>query len=137
MKARGAARPDNDSGWLSGIQARDRDVLEKVYRTYSGQIFHFLSVVAPGQPAEEACLDVFEQLWQGAAESPPSYALADWLFCLAYRVLRKRGSADERYSSGQPRIVLRISPSVSGQTPRLQLRQSMQALALEQRVILG
>jgi RNA polymerase sigma factor (sigma-70 family) len=137
MKARGAVRPDNDSGWLRGIQVRDRDALEKVYRNYSGQIFHFLSVVAPGESAEEACLEVFAQLWHGAAENPPGDALADWLFCLAYRVLRKRRSADERCSSGQPLIACRVSTSESGQTPRVQLRNAMQALALEQRVILG
>jgi DNA-directed RNA polymerase specialized sigma24 family protein len=137
MKARGAARPDNDSGWLCGIQVRDRDALEKVYRNYSGRIFHFLSIVAPGQAAEEACLDVFAELWHGAAESPPGYALADWLFCLAYRVLRKRASVAEGCSCGQPLINCRVSPSDSGQTPRVQLRNAMQALALDQRVVVG
>lgn len=123
MRAQCVAGPDKDSGWLCGIQARDRDALEQVYRNYSGRILHFLSLVAPGQSAEEACLDVFEELWRSAAESPPRYALSDWLFCLAYRVLRKRASAAERCSSGQLLAVYRI--------------KAMEALTLEQRVVVG
>ena len=92
--------PDNDSCWLVGIRARNRDALEHVFCTYSGQIARFLSLVEPRRSPEEACLDVFEDLWHSAAANPPRGALADWLFRRAYRALRERASSIEQRSSG-------------------------------------
>jgi len=85
-----------DSFWLAGLQARDRDALEQVFHAYSGQVCHFLSLLEPRQSPEEACLDVFEDLWHSAATNPPRGALADWLLCRAYRLVLKRASATER-----------------------------------------
>jgi DNA-directed RNA polymerase specialized sigma24 family protein len=110
--------PDNDSGWLAGIRAGNRDALEHVFRTYSGQVVHFLALVEPGQSPEAACLDVFEDLWHSAAEDPPRGALADWLFCRAYRAMRERASPPEQRSFVQ-RIAL------------------VEALTFEQRVIVA
>jgi DNA-directed RNA polymerase specialized sigma24 family protein len=118
MIARCEVGADNDDCWLAGIQARNRDALEQVFRTYSGQVVRFLSLVEPRQSPEAACLDVFEDLWHGAATIPPHGALADWLFCRAYRALRDRASPAERRSSGQ-RIAL------------------VEALTFEQRVIVA
>ena len=85
-----------DSFWLAGLQARDRDALEQVFYAYSGQVSHFLSLVEPRQSPEEACLDVFEELWHSAAMNPPRGALAEWLLCRAYRIVRKRAAATDR-----------------------------------------
>jgi DNA-directed RNA polymerase specialized sigma24 family protein len=118
MIARRIVGPDNDSCWLAGIRARDREALEHVFRTYSGQIVHFLSLVEPRQSPESACLDIFEDLWHSAATNPPHVALADWLFCRAFRALRERASSAERRAYGQ-----RISLA--------------EALTFEQRVIVA
>jgi hypothetical protein len=112
------AGPDNDSGWLAGIRAGNRDALEHVFRTYSGQIVHFLLLVEPRQSPEAACLDVFEDLWHSAATNPPRGALADWLFSRAYRAMRERALTTERRSFAQ-----RIVP--------------VEALTFEQRVIVA
>jgi hypothetical protein len=85
-----------DSFWLAGLRARNRDALEHIFHAYSGQIFHFLSLVEPRRSPEEACLDVFEELWHSAATNPPPGALADWLLCRAYRIVRERAAAAER-----------------------------------------
>ena len=105
MKARCVVGPENDSGWLAGIRAGNRDALEEVFCTYSGQIVHFLSLVEPSQSPEATCLDVFEDLWRSAPTIPPRGVLADWLFCRAYRVMRERASPTERRSFVQ-RIAL-------------------------------
>jgi len=96
MIARCVAGTDNDSCWIAGIQERDRDALEHVFRTYSGQVVHFLSLVEPSQSPEAACLDVFEDLWHSAGANPPDGVLADWLYCRAYRIMRQRASSAER-----------------------------------------
>jgi len=96
MIARCIVGPDNDSCWLAGIRARNRDALEHVFHAYSGQIAEFLWLVEPRQSPESACLDVFEDLWHSAATNPPHGALADWLFCRAYRVLQARTTSTER-----------------------------------------
>ena len=85
-----------DSFWVAGLQARDRDVLEQVFYAYSERVFRFLSLVEPRRSPEEVCLDVFEELWHSAATNPPCGALADWLLCRAYTLVRKRGPATER-----------------------------------------
>ena len=105
MKARCVVGPENDSGWLAGIRAGNRDALEEGFCTYSGQIVHFLSLVEPSQSPEATCLDVFEDLWRSAPTIPPRDVLADWLFCRAYRAMRKRASPTERRSFVQ-RIAL-------------------------------
>jgi hypothetical protein len=85
-----------DSLWLAGLRARDRDALEHIFYAYSGQVFHFLSLVEPRRSPEEACLDIFEELWHSAATDTPPGTLADWLLCRAYRIVRERASAAER-----------------------------------------
>jgi DNA-directed RNA polymerase specialized sigma24 family protein len=118
MIERCVAEIDDDSCWLAGIQVRNRDSLERVFRTYSGQIAHFLSLVEPRQSPDAACLDVFEDLWHSAATNPPQGALADWLFSRAFRAMRDRASRAERRSP------------VPGMAP-------LEALTFEQRVIVA
>jgi len=118
MRAQCVAGPDNDSGWLAGIRAGSRDALEQVFRTYSGQIVQFLSLVEPRESPEATCLDVFEDLWRSAPTIPPRGVLADWLFCRAYRAMRERASPTERRS-----FVKRIAV--------------FEALTFEQRVIVA
>jgi hypothetical protein len=101
MRAQCLPGPNNDSGWLAGIRARNRDALEDVFRTYSGQIVHFLSLVEPCRCPDAACLDVFEELWHSAVANPPHGALAEWLFCRAYGVLRERASPTEEHRFAQ------------------------------------
>jgi DNA-directed RNA polymerase specialized sigma24 family protein len=126
-KKRSAAGPGADERWRAGLRARNRDALEQVYCEYSGQVMHFLSLVEPGRSPLEACLDVFEKLWHGAAGGALPGALSDWIFRLAYLVLLEHAQSAERLSSGRS-----AAPSL-----RLDVGGAVERLGLEQRVIVA
>ncbi len=123
---RSVASPDSGAGWLAGIQARNQDALEKIYRRYNGEVIRFLSLVDPDQSPAEACLEVFERLWHGAAAAPPNDTLVDCIFHLAYQVVLERARSADPTGRAEP------IPS-----PRFDVRSLVEGLNREQRVIVA
>lgn len=84
-----------DTCWLAGVRARDPNALKHLYHRYRAPVIRFLSLVEPDRSPEDACLDVFEEVWYGAVVSTPDGPVAEWVLGVAYRVLLRRAQAQE------------------------------------------
>jgi DNA-directed RNA polymerase specialized sigma24 family protein len=124
---RSVAEADAEACWMAGIQAGNREALEQIYCRYSGQVVQFLSLVEPGLSPEEACLDIFEELWHGAAAGLLRGALVDCIFRLAYRVLLQRALATERLACAAD----------TAPNPNFDVLSAIGALSWEQRVVVA
>jgi RNA polymerase sigma-70 factor (ECF subfamily) len=76
----------NDRDVMSGVQAHDRQALEKLYVTYYGPLGRFLSRIgAQASAVDEIINDTFMTIWTCAKEFRRESQVAAWIFGIAYR----------------------------------------------------
>ena len=76
----------NDRDVMSGVQAHDRQALEKLYVTYYGPLGRFLSRIgAQASAVDDIINDTFMTIWTGAKEFRRESQVAAWIFGIAYR----------------------------------------------------
>jgi RNA polymerase sigma-70 factor (ECF subfamily) len=128
----------NDTDLMLGVQAHERQALEKLYLAYYGPVARFLSgVVAQTSAVDEIIDDSFITIWKRATEFRGESRVAAWIFAIVYRTaLQSAGPGVQGPHFAE--IPRRCDTDFASENPNVErLERRLHRLPLEERVTLA
>ena len=125
-----------EESYLAALRTRDRQTFEQLCRECYPYVAHFLSLVIPEAPTEDACIDAFTAAWRHVAEVPRQIAALTWMFSIVYKQAHERALVREAESHLYVNNRSSANPAEVPQIPRRSdPRDVLRDLAWEPRVI--
>jgi DNA-directed RNA polymerase specialized sigma24 family protein len=87
-----------EDSYLAALRTGDRQTFEQLCRECYPYVAHFLSLVIPEAPTEDACIDAFTAAWRHVAEVPRKIAALTWIFSIVYKQTHERAHVREAES---------------------------------------